>query len=82
MLIQRPPTRAHVQSDASAATSKAESTAAAVVQVLAEREQLRENLEHAAITAERNGLLQGLVISESERRKKVDIDSISLLIEF
>lgn len=59
------------QSDAAASTSKAEAIAATCVEVTAQREKMRAELEKAALTAERNTLLQGLVLSESERRKKV-----------
>ena len=62
-----------LQSDAAAAKSKAEATAATWAQVSVQREQLRVELEKAALTAERNVLLQGLVLSESERRKKVPL---------
>lgn len=60
-----------LQSDAAAATSKAEATAAMSLEVTAQREKMRAELEKAELTAERNTLLQGLVLSESERRKKV-----------
>lgn len=40
-------------------------------QVSTQRENLRVELERSAETAERNTGLQGLVASESERRKKV-----------
>lgn len=60
-----------LQSDAAAATSKAEATAAMSLEITAQREKMRDELEKAALTAERNTLMQGLVLSESERRKKV-----------
>lgn len=41
------------------------------LEVTAQREKMRAELEKAELTAERNALLQGLVLSESERRKKV-----------
>lgn len=41
------------------------------LEVMAQREKMRAELEKAELTAERNTLLQGLVLSESERRKKV-----------
>ncbi len=59
------------QSDAAAAKSKAEATAAMEVEVLAKRENMRAELEKAEMTSGHNTLLQGLVLSESERRKKV-----------
>ncbi|CAM9809238.1 unnamed protein product [Ectocarpus fasciculatus] len=59
------------QSDAAAATSKAEATAALEATVSEQREKMRAELERAVLTAERNALLQGLVMSESERRKKL-----------
>lgn len=59
------------QSDAAAATSKAEATAALEATVSEQRDKMKAELERAILTAERNALLQGLVMSESERRKKV-----------
>ncbi|CAM9709129.1 unnamed protein product [Pylaiella littoralis] len=59
------------QSDAAAATSKAKATTALVVDVSAQREKMRRELEKAELTAKWNTLLQGLVLSESERRKKL-----------
>ncbi|CAM9141926.1 unnamed protein product [Scytosiphon promiscuus] len=59
------------QSDAAAATSKADATAAAELEVSTQREKMKVELEKAALTAERNTLLQALVLSESERRKKL-----------
>lgn len=62
-----------LQSDAAAATSKAEATAAMNLEITPQREKMRAELEKAELTAGRNTLLQGLVLSESERRKKVSL---------
>lgn len=66
-----PPLSIIPQSDAAAATSKAESMAATELEVSTQRKKMKAELERAALTAERNTLLQALVLSESERRKKV-----------
>lgn len=57
------------QSDAVAAKNKADGAAAVWKEVSAQQEKMRAELERAALTAKRNALLQGLVASESERRK-------------
>lgn len=59
------------QSDTAAAISKTESSKVTLGEVLAQEEKLREEVGKIELMAERNTLLQGLITSESERRKKV-----------
>ncbi|CAM9186530.1 unnamed protein product [Ascophyllum nodosum] len=58
------------QSDAAAATSKAENANAIWAEVSAQQETMRADVERITFVAEQNTLLQGMIASESERRKK------------
>ena len=59
-----------MQSDAAAATSKAENANAIWAEVSAQQETMRADVERITFVAEQNTLLQGMIASESERRKK------------
>ena len=59
------------QSDTAAAISKAESSKAMLGEISTQEENMREELLKIELMAKRNTLLQGLITSESERRKKV-----------